>query len=281
MSQKQNVLSAVQEMMSRLKNDNNITSVYDTDDAYNAALMLQDVFDSLVSQEVIPEHKTLLELQSIGDSRRPAMLKIPDYVSKIETFFYNIKPNVFSDVDSLDSEMKDSANTSYKEVEYLCPSDFLCKVFAYASNSSSTVLMEYTSNANEADVNSIRIPVKNNKSPSFWTTFDETHLVTDSWDSMAGDTLHNSKTLVYGRVFPVFKLEDDFVPNVDKNLWHYIKLAATIRFFDVYRNGAPPVLQREAIRLKVRMANHDKSKTPILGRGAEVYGRSRPYVRSR
>mgnify|MGYP000149502562 CR=1 FL=1 len=59
--------------------------------------------------------------------------------------------------------------------------------------------------------------------PSFYTSFDDEHIVMDSYKSSVETTLQNSKTQAYGVVYPTFTISDTFTPDLDDTLFPYSK----------------------------------------------------------
>jgi hypothetical protein len=192
------VLEMVQKVLDSLDGDE-VNSISDTVESMKVANTLEDVFYNMVTNGDIPEHKGLLQLEALGNSAMPNYLRLPADVSRIESVRYN---------------MSDDTRVEYKPVHYLIPEEFITRMVSLDST--------------EATVTSVTDPTgptilcRNDKMPEYWTSFDDEYMVFDSYDSDIDDTLQESKSLVLGRTVPSFSKTDDFVPDIDDNLFPWL-----------------------------------------------------------
>jgi hypothetical protein len=82
---------------------------------------------------------------------------------------------------------------------------------------------------NTDDVNTITVNdnsqiyiVKNNTPPTYFTSFDDSTLVFDSYDSEVDDILKSSKTQVRAYVTPQFELRDDYIPDLPEEAFTFL-----------------------------------------------------------
>ena len=52
------------------------------------------------------------------------------------------------------------------------------------------------------------------KATDFWTSFDDVHIVCDSYDNLEDTTLNKSKSACTAYIIPVFERSDESVPNL-------------------------------------------------------------------
>lgn len=195
---KMTVLEMVQKVLDSLDSDE-VNSISDTVESMKVANILEDVFYNMVTNGDIPEHKGLIQLEALSNSALPNYLKLPADVSRIESVRYNIS---------------DGTRVEYKEMGYLTPDAFLIKMMSL--DSTETTVDSVT------DPTGPTILCRNDKMPEYWTSFDDEHMVFDSYDSDIDDTLRESKTLVVGRTVPTFSKDDDFIPDIDDNLFPWL-----------------------------------------------------------
>ncbi len=64
------------------------------------------------------------------------------------------------------------------------------------------------------DFSGSKLLITNNQPPMYWTSFDDTYIVCDSYDADVDSTLQNSKTQCLAYVETVWEHTDEFVPNL-------------------------------------------------------------------
>lgn len=193
---KYTLLKIVQKVLSSTDSDE-VNSISDTVESMQIAQLVEDVYYNLVVNKDIPEHEQLLKLESLADADRPNYLKLPARVSEIAIVKYD-KADVSGAVD-------------YRDITYKTPSQFLNQIVTRNA-------LEDTIDQVE-DFSGVTLLVRNDKMPQFWTSFDDEYMVFDSYDSEIDDTLRASKTMAVVRRIPEFRLQDDFIPDIDDNLF--------------------------------------------------------------
>jgi len=192
---KYTLLKLVQKVLSSLSSDE-VSSINDTVESMQVVDIIEDVYFNLIENSVIPELEDLIRLESLADSDHPNYLKLPSTASKISEIYYNVS---------------ETSGVNYKELTYVTPSEFLKRQLAFTDETPDTDVILHFDNT--------KFIITNNKMPSYWTTFDDEYLVFNSWDSSIDSTLQASKTMTISRSNPVFTRDDDFVPDIDDNLF--------------------------------------------------------------
>lgn len=192
---KYTLLKIVQKVLSSLSSDE-VSSINETVESAQIVDIIEDVYYNLIENSTIPELEDLIRLESLSDVDHPNYLKLPAHTSKIKEIYYNVS---------------ETSGVDYKELTYLSPSDFLRKQSHLTDEMDDVDVIEHFDNT--------KFIVYNNRMPTFWTTFDDEYLVFDSWDSDIDDTLQSSKTMVMAIKSPEFEREDEFVPDIDDNLF--------------------------------------------------------------
>lgn len=227
---KKTLLELVQDMLEELDGDQ-VNSIDDTIEATQIATIIANVYFDLIANRVIPEHNELIRLEALGDSTRPNYLKLPSDVDHI--------PSVFEYNKSVDSPLQ----YDYREVLWEDPMRFLARTATRDSSSSDidTVL----------DINgSTELLIINNKMPDFFTSFDDLHIVCDSYDSALDDTLQASKTRAWAKKIPTVTIVDTFTFDIDSHYFPYLYNEALSRASIAQKSSEHPKAEQWARRHK-------------------------------
>lgn len=92
----------------------------------------------------------------------------------------------------------------FEEVKYQEPDYFLKHINRRDSTATNTTLIE--------DPSGMKLIVLNDAAPTYFTSFDDTTLIMDSFDSAVDSTIRSSKVQAHGFVIPSFTMADGFVP---------------------------------------------------------------------
>ena len=113
--------------------------------------------------------------------------------------------------------------------------------------------------------------VTNNVAPSYYTSFDDEHIVMNAYNSSIESILQADKTRAYGTVYPAFTIRDSFEPDLDDNMLPYLLAVAKATCFSLFKSGSDPKVEQSARRLKSYVQN-DMHKTKQANK-KPVYGR--------
>jgi hypothetical protein len=122
-------------------------------------------------------------------------MKLPDNIKQLQWVKYN--------------DLTDNKNT-WKSVEYLDPQEFL-KQSLYLAGQQSVVEVK--------DFSDVKMYIKTNQAPKYYTSFDEQYLIFDGYSSALEDTLQNENSLVWASIVPEWRVADDFVPKLRVDLF--------------------------------------------------------------
>ena len=109
---------------------------------------------------------------------------------------------------------------------------------------------------NVSDPSGVRYNVYTDRCPLYYTSFNDSEIVCDAFNSKDGHTLMEQYTVVYGYVQPEFKLEDTFVPDLAPQ--HFSLLLSTAKVQATYElNKTIDALERDrAMKQKVTADKH-------------------------
>lgn len=213
---KMTLLDICQEILSDMNSDN-VNSISDTIEAQQVANIVRRTFYNLYNDRVWPHTTRLLRLNSSADNTRPTHMLLDEEVIRIDVVKYN--------------KQKDSASKlRYEDITYKTPEEFLAWVMQRDSTKDNMLTV--------MDYNGTPLIIQTDAHPTYYTSFDDEHIVFDSYDAMIDDILQHSKTQVIGLVEPVFLLQDTFIPDIPAKAFPYFvneaKSTAFIKIKEVF-----------------------------------------------
>lgn len=186
------LIEMVQDILSDLDSDE-VNHLDDTIEAQQVAQILKTCFYEMLGHRNWPHTKKLIQLEASGSLARPNYLILPENLQELTYFKY-------------DKSKIDSLNIDIKDVIYKEPDDFLRYVSGRRSSSDNVETI--------VDPSGTKILTLNDQAPSYWTSFDDNYLVTDSYDKSVDDTLKKSKTQAQAYIIPTWSRMDNFVPDL-------------------------------------------------------------------
>lgn len=202
---KKNLLKIVQDILSDMNSDA-VNSIDDTDEALQVAQIVQNTYEAIISGKNWPHTARTIQLSASTNSELPTHMMLVDDVKEMISVYY-------------DKKKVGETRLLYLPVKYKLPDDFL-----YYTNSRNS------DNANVKtviDPSGVKLLVINNKAPDYFTSFDDTTLIFDSYDIEVDDTLQTSKTQVRAYVEPEFRMIDDYVPDLPSEAFSLLIQEAT------------------------------------------------------
>jgi len=194
---KKTLLELTQNILSAMSSDE-VNSITDTVESLEVADVIRETFDDLTTNKVVPEHQSLFTLDALGDTSKPSYMSVPSDVDRIDVLKYNV-------INSGDTAL------SYKEIPYLTPEDFLDIILTRNSDDSNVQTV--------TDDSGVKLLIKNDKDPEYYTSFDDVTLIFDAFDSTVDTTLQSSKTLCFGVKYPVWSHTDSFIPDMPADMF--------------------------------------------------------------
>jgi len=241
---KRTLLQIVQNILSDMDSED-VNTIGDTIESQQIASVVRDVYYNMVSTRMIPEHQELIKLVSLSNIDRPTHFKVPDSVKRIDFIRYNVSTN---------------SNTEFKEIQYIEPLLFL------------TLHQDGVNVDTRYDVNgNTPLLIRNDQMPTYYTSFDDLHIVMDSYKSDVDQILAESKTQALGHKIPTFKLADDFIPDLDEVLFPYLIAESKSTCFSLFKSGVDQKIEQAARRQKSYMQSDmyrvkKENKRPYYGK---------------
>lgn len=226
------LLEIVQKVLSEMDSDE-VNSINDTIESQQVADAVQTLFYDIVSEFNIDGRKTLFQLDASGTTARPTHMTLPANIKELFWIRYN----------TLDSGETDA---EWRVIRYVTPEEFLSRTLGR--------------NQSDSEVDAITDPsgatlyVFNERDPQIWTSFDDSTVVFDAYDSAVDSTLQSSKTLCYGYELPSLTVADGTVPDLPDHL-HQLLLREAIDYCTAVWKGKDLEKHRRARAIRSRSRN--------------------------
>jgi len=224
------LLDYVQDILSSLDSDA-VNSYSDTVESIQVANVVKTVYNDILARVDLPEHYTLFELNASGDSDKPTLMTRPDDVLTIEWIQYNKIAD--GDTDPL-----------YQTVTFLPLDKFLARVDSFNTDDAEVGTLTLTTGS----ADDITFKYRNDTAPMYYTTFDDSNIIFDSYDSDVDSTLQKDKTRCYGKKDQTFTMSDTFVPFLDRDLSTLLLNEAKVLAFTELKQVGHQVAQQWAKR---------------------------------
>lgn len=162
------------------------------------------------------------------------------------------------------------------ELKYLSPDAFLDLLYRRNTDDDNVEIVN--------DIHAgVPLYIINDKNPEYWTTFDDEHVVLDSYNAALQVYVPSQSIIAIVKEIPAWDPDsqgDDFVPDIPDHVFSTYIAELTAACFAYYKQGASPVDERRAARGLSRLRK-DAEKINERDHRAK-YGRPRPqyYVRS-
>lgn len=231
---KQTLLQIVQDILSSLNSDS-VNSITDTREAQQIAVECRRVFFHMVNSKVWPSTQALIKLDSSIDLSKPNFLTLKEEVIHMDDVRYDCRKAI-------------SDPPSYKSIEWLEYRDFLDMVMnRNPADPRVTTVMDYRGTP---------LFIYNDTAPTYFTCFDNTHIVFDSFDSAVDSTVQSSKTQAYSQSEPAFVLANNFIPDIPSHLFSYYTTECLAWSFVIIKEMANEKVEVAAAEQKAWLATH-------------------------
>lgn len=190
---KQTLLDIVRFILNEMDSDE-VNSINDTVESMQVSQVVKGCFLEMVSNRNWPGQKSLAQVHHSGTPDMPTHLKLPESTKEMVTFRYD------------KSKKEDPTDIDYREVIYRHPDEFLRIVSARHKDIHNTRIVE--------DFGGVKLIIKDNQAPSYWTSFDDEYIVCDSYDRSVDDALKKTKTQCLVYKMPTWVHTDDAIPDL-------------------------------------------------------------------
>lgn len=224
------------ERVAQFCNASHIDSINDSDESLRIAQIIKETYETMVLSQEIQTALELFKLQSASNSSLKTTLYLPE------------------DCLTLDIVKYTSHQNKIYSPQYLEPMDFISRSLDLDVTRSEVETVVDPESATTYNI-------LNNKDPSYYTVMSGKYLVFDSYNKDFEDLLQGRHALVYGHTLPEFKLEDDFVPDLQEQQFPVLLSKAKTAADMELRNNFNQVEADRGKKLFLNMTNDSKSYT--------------------
>lgn len=186
------LIEMVQDILNDLDSDE-VNHIDDTIEAQQVAQIIKTSYYEMLGHRNWPHMNKLIQLEASGTLSRPNYLILPENLQELSYFKY-------------DKAKADATDINIQDVKYKEPDDFLRYISGRKSSADNVDTV--------VDTSGTQLLIFNDQAPSYWTSFDDMYLVTDSYDKSVDDTLKKSKTQAQAYLIPIWNRIDSFVPDL-------------------------------------------------------------------
>ena len=241
----------VQKTLSSMDSDE-VNSISDTIEATQVAEIIETTYFEIINDRIWPHMRQLTQLTASGDSSKPVYMQMDDDFQYLEWVKYNTRTST-------------ATKDNYTEIERLDPEEFLKITDSRASSDSTIETIE--------DDSGVKLLIKNNTAPTYWTSFDDEWIVFDSYDSDVDTTLQSSKTKCMAYKEPTFTLSDSFIPDLPSKAFPYLLAESKSVAFNEIKQTANTKEEQKSRRQRTWLAQEKYRQNGELRRPG--YGRNR------
>lgn len=185
------LLQLTQDVLNELDSDY-VNSIADTEESEQVSQIIKNVYFEMMGNRNWPHLKKLFQMEHIGDITKPNYLRIPILLKELEFIKYEMQ--------------KDGEKLVQRELKFREPDVFLQFISHRDSQADNVITV--------TDFSGSKLLIVNDQAPTYWTSFDDYTIVTDSYDATVDDTLQKSKTQCLGYIHPEWVHEDTFIPDL-------------------------------------------------------------------
>ena len=222
------LLDIVQSILSDMDSES-VNSISDTTEALQVASVVEDVYNNIIAARTVPELNQSFNITSLSELARPVYFKYPEGVKEITELYYNVST---------------SGGVEYQEIKYVEPIDF----FTSMPSSDGNVVITDTDGETS-------IVVVNDQMPTYYTSFDDEHIVMNAYNASVESILSATKTKAFGTIYPSFTISDSFEPDLDSTMMPLLLAESKSTCFSLFKAGSDPKIEQAARRLKSAVQN--------------------------
>lgn len=205
-----------------------VESIEDTPEALQIAQIVSDVFDEIVAKTRVRDKYILQPLIALSDNTKPTHMKLPDGTQELAWIKYDVR------------KLSANGRKSYSTLKYLQPDDFLYKIQGRNNLDTNVDVV--------IDFGGSELLIVNDAAPSYWTSFDDTYVVFDSFDSEVDTTLQDSKSQAFLRKEVSMVIHDTTIPELPSDSFPFLITTTKSRAMLAINQEINPLLNQESER---------------------------------
>lgn len=228
MAMKRTLLEMTQDILTSLDGDE-VTAIADTSESASIASIIRQCFYEIAATYKLPEHYSIFELTETSAASPTIMTKPSDVIS-IEWIKY-------------DNKLSTETPTDYREVAFVPFDIFQGRQLGMDSTATDIGRFNYTIGSDIFPF--VHLTTRN---PIFYTTYNDSTVVFDSYNLTEETFLAKAKTMCYGLKESSWTHTDAAVPNLDHKLSNTLFQIAKAQCFSELKQVENPGAEKKARR---------------------------------
>lgn len=224
------LLELVQRILESMESDE-VSTIGETPESTSVANIVKECYFDIVGELNMDEQEGLFKLDASGDNLKPVLMLVPSNVSRVQYLKYN--------TDEL-------LAPSYTDVRYVTNREFLFYQEGINTDDTDVHQMDITLNGS-----SFKFSYHDDRWPTYYTIFDETYVVFDSYMVTEESTLTQARSLGYGSIVPGFVLSDTWVPDLDPRQFQLLLQEAKTMAFIELKQAQNPIAEKKARKNRI------------------------------
>lgn len=251
---KQTLLEIVSEILSSMDSDE-VNSIDDTVEAQSVAKVVRRTYYDIVGLANLPTHTDLFELEASGTSVKPVLMTLPTDLIRLDWVKYNVR-----------SATDDHAK--FQDIRPLPVYDFVTMFSSLDTNLATVGTFDHTVGGD-----SITFSFRNDTPPTFYTSYDDSTVIFDAFDSGVDSTLQKTKTMCFGLFEATWSMVDSFTPDLDHRQFSLLVNESKAQAFQELKQASNTKAEQRARRAWIKTQGSQKvtlqselDKVPNYGR---------------
>lgn len=205
-------------------NSDEVNDISDTFESLQVSYIVKHSYFDLMSNRNWPHLRRPIKFIPYSNSDLPTHLRVDVGVKELCFINYDKRK-------SLEDRRR------YEEVKWLEPDDFLRKCNSLDETQDNVVSI--------TDPSGIILSISNDSPPQYYTAFDDTNIVFDSYDTAVDDTIQESKIQAVAYVMPGWEHTNDAVPDLPLEAFSALRNEAKSACFLRLKNSADPKAEQQ------------------------------------
>ena len=224
---KMTVLEIIQEVLSYIDGDE-VTDWDDTTESEQVYTIVKSTYYNMMSNRLWPHLRKGVTVATLADVNTPTHMALADTIKELCFINYDVATTT-------DTRKK------YTELKYLSSEEFI-----HRTNQEDDSLSEVQV---VTDLSGIELMIRNDRAPTYYTSFDDENLVMDSFDSAVSTTLETAKVQAQAYVLPTWTDgTDSFIPDLPDDAFRSLVESCKSVASQSLIQTADPKAEQEATR---------------------------------
>lgn len=234
---KMTLLEMTQNILSAMSSDE-VNSIDDTSESLQVVEVLKVTFLAMCSNRNWYGHRRLLQFVPSGNADIPTHITVQSAVKEVSSLSYDMAR-------ATDGDRKITRPVKWRE-----PEAFL-RIINQRNNDEPFVKVVIDPKS------LVPLLIRTDYPPTYYTSFDDTTIIFDSYDSQVDDTIQAHKIQAIGYLMPIFLPEDDFVPDIPEEGFIALLEEAKSRAFLELKQQPNQKAEQEARRQQSWLSRKD------------------------